>query len=99
MESSSYTKPEKAETWVFESQESVNWITQLILNGEAVPEIGKTPKGRFLWLKIHKVNRETNEKTERLFYTEYGNDVRLFYDIFNRRGIEPEFQVIEDKKP
>ena len=95
IEGSDYSGKKSSIKNKLEYKDSLIWIFNLIQNGEAVPEIGKTEDGFFVWLKIHELDRKTNKKKGVIFYSEINDDIGKFYNLFNQNGIEPEFKIVE----
>jgi len=80
-----------------EYEETMIWIISLTLNGEAIPEIGKTENGRYKWLKVWRINRETGERQDIIFYaTNFDDRIGKFDQQFFKNGIEPEYQIVLD---
>ena len=98
IERTSSSNPENPEKESFSYEDELRWLIILILNGEATAEAGRDDQGHVKWLKIYKINMETDRKENTLFYVDnkLADDLELTFQILQRNGIEPKFVTVPD---
>ena len=97
IEGPDFLNAEKHPERKFDYPEGLALAIELIKTGEAIPEIGRTERGIFKWLRVYKFDRATYHRKEVLFYTDSAVDnIGTFVKIFYQNGVEPEFKTVPE---